>query len=146
MSGNQKKSRKKKINRDICGECFSQSDCCKRGAFADLEEAKKIAALGLKGEFFQLEIDPDFPSGYRIGTSYEDNPCTFLDPDGLCSIHKIDYHLKPKSCQEFPYENNMLSPYADVLCTILKSKNKEEKCGRRHSVVLEEVRRDPGAF
>lgn len=121
MDGSNKRRR---IKKDICGQCFSQSDCCQRGAFADLEEAKKIAGLGLKGEFFQLEIDKDFPSGFRIGTSYEDNPCSFLDPDGLCSIHKVDYNLKPKSCRDFPYENNRRSPYADVLCTVLKSENK----------------------
>jgi len=103
-----------------CLECKSQSDCCRVGAWADLEEAKKIAALGLKGEFFQLEQDNDFPSGYRIGTSYEDKPCTFLDSDGLCSIHKIDYALKPNACKDFPYENSRLSPYADVLCTSFK--------------------------
>jgi len=122
MDGNKKKSRKVKIHKNICGKCFSQADCCKRGAFADLEEAKKIAALGLKGEFFQLERDSDFPSGFRIGTSYEDDPCSFLDPDGLCSIHKIDYHLKPKSCKDFPFENDKPSPYAHVLCTALNGK------------------------
>jgi Fe-S-cluster containining protein len=120
----------KKISADICGQCPSQADCCKRGAFADLEEAKKIAALGLKGEFFQLERDSDFPSGFRIGTSYEDDPCSFLDPDGLCSIHKIDYHLKPKSCKDFPFENDKPSPYAGVLCTVLKTKN-SKKGGRK---------------
>lgn len=108
-----------------CCACTSQSDCCRAGAWVDLEEAKNIIALNLKGEFFQLEKDADFPSGYRIGTSYDDNPCTFLDPDGLCSIHKIDYKLKPLSCKEFPYENNDLSPYVDVLCTVFKSRLKE---------------------
>ncbi len=126
MSTSQKVEGEQDLKKDYCRECFSQSDCCQRGAFADLEEAKKIAALGLKGEFFQLEIDKDFPSGFRIGTSYEDNPCTFLDPDGLCSIHKIDYRLKPKSCREFPYEKDSISEYADVLCTVLKSMNKKE--------------------
>jgi Fe-S-cluster containining protein len=123
--------RKKKIRENICGECRSQSDCCRRGAFADLEEAKKIVELGLKGEFFQMEKDSDFPSGYRIGTSYEDNPCTFLDPDGLCSIHKIDYHLKPKSCKDFPWENDEPSPYSHVLCTVLRSELKKGKGRKR---------------
>lgn len=118
-------SKKRRVKKSIsCLECRSQTDCCKFGAWADLKEAKKIVSLGLKGEFFQLEKDKDFPSGYRIGTSYEDNRCSFLDPDGLCSIHKVDYNLKPKTCRDFPYEDNKLSPFADVLCTPFKSKIK----------------------
>ena len=120
MAGSKEKRKKRIIKKNICIECRSQADCCKIGAWADLEEAKKILSLGLKGEFFQLEKDKDFSSGYRIGTSYEDNPCSFLDPDGLCSIHKVDYNLKPKACKDFPYENNKRSPYADVLCLPLK--------------------------
>jgi len=119
-----KQRKEKPIN---CFECKSQSDCCRFGAWLDLEEAKIISTLGLKGEFFQLERDNDFPSGFRIGTSYEDNPCTFLDPDGLCSIHKLDYKHKPKSCKEFPYENNKVSPFANYLCTLHKSQMKKRK-------------------
>ena len=127
MLDRKKKSKKRSVEKIIdCLKCGSQADCCKFGAWADLEEAKKIISLRLKGEFFQLEKDTDFPSGYRIGTSYEDNPCSFLDSDGLCSIHKVDYGRKPGSCKEFPYENNKLSPVADQLCTLYKSKIKNE--------------------
>lgn len=123
---------KRKVKEVIdCLECKTQADCCRLGAWADLEEAKKIASLGLKGEFFQLEKDEDFPSGYRIGTSFEDDPCSFLDPDGLCSIHKIDYGLKPEACKEFPYENNKLSSYAGVLCTLFKSRIKNKNGGKK---------------
>jgi Fe-S-cluster containining protein len=126
---------KQKKNKEIevidCCECQSQKDCCQFGAWLDLEEAKKIATLGLKGEFFQLEQDKDFPSGFRIGTSYGDSPCTFLDPDGLCSVHKIDYGLKPNSCKEFPYENNKLAPLVDVLCSLFKSKIKKQKRNKK---------------
>ena len=127
MSGKKCKVKKQKSKPSIdCNSCRSQSDCCRLGAWADLAEAKIIVSLGLKGEFFQLEKDKDFPSGYKIGTSYEDDPCTFLDPDGLCSIHKIDYHLKPQVCKEFPYEDNCLAPIADILCTVHKArKNKK---------------------
>jgi Fe-S-cluster containining protein len=110
-----------------CLECKSQSDCCRIGAWIDLDEAKKILELGLKGDFFHLEKDKSFPSGYRIGTSIEDEKCTFLDPDGLCSIHKLDYSLKPRTCIEFPYEDGKLSDYADVLCTVYKSRIKKKK-------------------
>ena len=125
MTKGRKKSNKRSTQKIIdCQECGSQADCCSTGAWVDLNEAKKIEALGLKGEFFQFEEDKDFPSGYRIGTSYNYNPCSFLDPDGLCSIHKVDYSLKPASCKEFPYENNKLSPVAAELCTLYKSKLK----------------------
>lgn len=116
-----KKVSRKRIN---CVECKSQTDCCSFGTWIDLEEAKRIISAGIKGDFFHLEIDRDFPSGYRVGTSYEDNLCSFLDPDGLCSIHKVDYSLKPKTCKEFPYENDKLSEFADMLCTLHKSRMK----------------------
>lgn len=122
-----RKKKAKKHHHIDCRECRTQADCCRFGAWADLEEAKKIIALGLKGEFFQLEKDEDFPSGYKLGTSYEDEPCTFLDSKGLCTIHKVDYDLKPQTCKEFPYEDKKISPFADVLCTLHKSKMKRKK-------------------
>ena len=121
-----KKKTKECKKQDYCFECKTQSDCCRFGAWVDLEEAKKIISLKLKGEFFQMEKDKDFPSGYKIGTSYEDEPCTFLDPDGLCSIHKIHYKHKPVSCKEFPYENNKVASIAGVLCTVLRAKGRKK--------------------
>jgi len=117
------KHRKKESMKKIdCLKCRQQSSCCDFGVWVDLEEAKKILALGLKGDFYHLEQDKDSPSGYRVGTSYEDNPCSFLTPEGLCAIHKTDYNLKPVHCKEFPYEKGKLSPFADVLCSRVKSK------------------------
>lgn len=110
-----------------CLKCKNQSDCCRFGAWIDLEEAKKILSLGIKGDFFHLEIDKDFPSGYKVGTSYEDEQCAFQDPDGLCRIHKIDYAYKPVTCKEFPYEGNKISPIAEVLCVEHKSRIKKNK-------------------
>ncbi len=110
-----------------CNKCRIRHNCCKAGAWVDIEEAKKILDLNLKGEFFQLEKDPDFPSGYRIGTSYEDDPCTFLDDDGLCSIHKADYSLKPVHCKEFPYEGKKLSEFAEELCLLYKDATRKRK-------------------
>jgi Fe-S-cluster containining protein len=83
----------------------------------------------LKGVFSHLEPDPDFPSGYRVGTSYGNEPCTFLDPDGLCSIHKVDIALKPVSCKEFPYENDAMSPFVGELCTLYKANMKKRGRG-----------------
>jgi Fe-S-cluster containining protein len=123
-----KKSDKEKIMKEIdCGACKTQAHCCKVGAWIDLEEAKKILSLGIKGDFFHLEIDKDFPSGFCVGTSYEDNPCTFLRPDGLCAIHKVDYRHKPQTCKDFPYEDKKPSPRVHVLCAEFKSKIKARK-------------------
>ncbi len=121
---------KRRVREKIhCHKCKNQSDCCRFGAWIDLEEAKLILSAGIKGDFFHLEIDKSFPSGFKVGTSIEDNPCVFLDPDGLCRIHKHDYALKPVTCKEFPYENGRLSSFADVLCTSYKKKirNKNNK-------------------
>ncbi len=103
-----------------CGKCSEQKACCSFGAWVDLEEAKKIVARGIKGDFFQLEKDETFPSGFKIGTSYEDEKCSFLTLEGLCAIHKVDYDLKPFHCREFPYEDGKLSPLVEVLCPLAK--------------------------
>ena len=113
-----------------CLKCKQKHSCCDFGVWVDLEEAKKILSLGLKGDFYHLEKDKYSPSGYRVGTSYEDNGCSFLTSDGLCSIHKVDYNLKPAHCKEFPYENGKLSSIADVLCLVVKSKKKIKKKSR----------------
>ena len=110
-----------------CLKCREQHSCCGFGVWVDLEEAKKILSLGLKGDFYHLEKRKDYPSGYRVGTSYEDNRCSFLTPKGLCAIHEVDYDLKPDHCKEFPYENGKLSPFAEVLCSRVKSKRKIKK-------------------
>ena len=125
-----KKTKKKKIVID-CFKCRNQADCCRFGAWIDLDEAKKILALGIKGDFFHLEIDKESPSGYRVGTSYEDEKCAFQDPDGLCRIHKIDYGLKPVTCKEFPYENGEIAPIAKELCVEHKANIKRTKAKKK---------------
>ncbi|MFA4988678.1 MAG: YkgJ family cysteine cluster protein [Candidatus Omnitrophota bacterium] len=110
------KKKKEKDGKIDCFKCKKQSDCCRIGAWIDLEEAQKILSAGIKGDFFHLEIDEEFPSGYKVGTSYEDEPCVFLDADGLCRIHKVDYSLKPVTCKEFPYEGGKIAPIAKYLC------------------------------
>lgn len=118
----------KKKKTVICDECNSQKKCCRLGAWVDLEEAKKILVLGIKGgDFFHLEKDDDYLSGYRVGTSMEDEPCTFITREGLCAIHKVDYNLKPAHCKEFPYEKNKLSPIAKYLCEVVKSRHKKKQ-------------------
>lgn len=118
----------KSKNRVKCQQCKTQEKCCRLGVWVDLDEAKKILALGIKGgDFFHLEKDGDYPSGYRVGTSIEDESCTFYTPDGLCAIHKIDYSLKPSHCKEFPYENGKLSTIAKYLCVAVKARHRKKK-------------------
>ncbi|MDD5246652.1 MAG: hypothetical protein PHS09_04585 [Candidatus Omnitrophica bacterium] len=115
----------KKENKINCDECKKQHACCLTGAWLDLEEAKKILELGIpKGDFFHLVKDDSYPSGYRTSTSVGNNPCVFLTRTGLCSVHKINYDLKPVHCKEFPYENGKLSPVAKYLCLAVKAKRK----------------------
>lgn len=116
-----------KKNKNIeCFECKTQSKCCRLGTWVDLGEAKKILALKIKGgDFFHLEKDDDYPSGYMIGTSIDGHPCSFLTRDGSCAIHKLDYNLKPAHCKEFPYENGILAPIASYLCDKVRPKRKE---------------------
>ena len=116
---------KKKIT---CLNCKGLATCCRMGAWVDLDEAKKILGLGIKGgDFFHLEKDGDYPSGYRGGTCIEDERCSFLTSSGLCSIHKRDYSLKPTHCKEFPYEKEKLSPLAQYLCVAAKPGRRKKK-------------------
>lgn len=111
----------KKKRKIECLNCKTLATCCHLGAWVDLDQAKKILELGIKGgDFFHLEKDDDYPSGYRVGTSIEDEMCTFLTPTGLCRIHMRDYDLKPTHCKEFPYEQEKLSPLAKYLCVAVK--------------------------
>ena len=117
-----------------CLKCKKQASCCDFGVWVDLEEAKKIWSLGLKGDFFHLEKNEEYPSGYRVGTSWEDERCSFLTPEGLCSVHKVNYDLKPAHCKEFPYEDGKLAPIAELLCHEVKAKKKmkrKSKAARR---------------
>ncbi|MCX5705374.1 MAG: YkgJ family cysteine cluster protein [Candidatus Omnitrophica bacterium] len=132
MSTSHKQNKKRKSRRSIkCHECRTQADCCRFGAWIDLEEAKRIISSGIKGDFFHLEEDKGFPSGFKVGTSYEDEPCIFLGSDGLCLVHKADYSLKPVTCKDFPYENNRISSFADVLCTPYRSRIKKRQKRRQ---------------
>jgi Fe-S-cluster containining protein len=114
-----------------CLKCKDPADCCRLGAWIDLEEAKKILARRIKGDFFHLEIDAAFPSGYKVGTSYEDEQCAFQDTDGLCRIHKVDYSLKPVTCKEFPFEGKKIAPIAKRLCVMHRSKIEQDKLRKK---------------
>jgi len=117
------------VNKINCYKCPHPAHCCQEGVSIDLEEAKKIIPLKLGGEFFHLEKDKDFPSGYRIDTSLGDQRCTFLTKDGLCSVHNISYDLKPTPCKEFPWdEDGGLSTDVESLCIVhIQRKRKNTK-------------------
>ena len=115
----------RKILKLDCQICPKKSSCCQEGVWVDLAEAKKIAKLGLDGQFYHLEQDREFASGYKLSTSLDDGPCSFLCPrSGLCRIHKIDYSLKPSYCKEFPYEDGKLSAEAEYLCALYEKTEK----------------------
>lgn len=105
-----------------CLGCPQKEYCCQEGAWVDLKEARNIAALRLSGEFYHLRKDKKFPSGYKVATNYEETPCSFLTADGLCSVHKVDYNLKPTYCREFPYEDGKIAPLAKQFCLLAKRK------------------------
>jgi len=120
---------KRKIKTFDCAECSQQAYCCQEGAWVDLDEALKITTLRLDGVFTNLRKDKSFPSGYKVSTSRvvtptKDSPCSFLTDDGLCSVHKVDYDLKPTFCREFPYENGKITPISRYYCLLLKRKRK----------------------
>jgi Fe-S-cluster containining protein len=128
-------SKKKELSSEsACLACSQPHFCCREGAWVDVREAEKILGLGLGGNFFNLEKDDDFPSGYRIATSYNHSRCTFLNPKGLCTIHIADYGLKPAYCKEFPYEDGKLSPWADEVCLFFSNKRKTARIKKARAV------------
>lgn len=110
-----------------CRPCPSKHNCCQEGVWVDLDEAKKILCLTLSGKFFHLEEDDGFPSGYKIATCIDDNPCSFLNRKGFCEIHKLGYALKPAYCKQFPYEDGGISSDAKYLCLLYDDKIKNNK-------------------
>ncbi|MFH1414350.1 MAG: YkgJ family cysteine cluster protein [Candidatus Omnitrophota bacterium] len=103
-----------------CSKCPKQEICCQEGVEVDLAEARKIESLGLSGKFYHRRKAIKYPSGYKVSTNLKEEPCSFLTADGLCSIHKIDYELKPTYCKQFPYEDGKLAPFAKYFCLLAK--------------------------
>lgn len=106
-----------------CPKCPRPGYCCQEGVGIDLEEAKKILPLKLHGRFFHLAKDKDYPSGYIVDVSHKCTPCTFLTPEGLCSVHIVDYGCKPEPCIDFPHDDeaeNGLYPEVKDLCILHK--------------------------
>lgn len=110
--------------KSTCEDCEMMGSCCRYGTTVGLEEAKKILKLDLLGEFYNLESDISFKSGYSLSTSINGEPCSFLCSDGKCSIHKISYKYKPKYCKQFPCEDGKLINQSYQLCYKLNKKDK----------------------
>lgn len=100
-------------------KCLTCSSCCQQGVWVDLEEAKKIVQLDLWGDFFHMVIDKDFPSGYALSTSINNTPCSFLTKSGMCSIHRIDYKLKPSYCKKFPRGDKTNKNAIKAICKMI---------------------------
>ena len=111
-----------------CDKCKEMGSCCMKagGVWVDLEEAKNILALDIKGTFHHLVKDDAWPSGWKVATSYKDK-CEFLEPDGKCRIHNISFNMKPTYCKEFPYENGEISTVAGYYCYQLEEEDETDK-------------------
>ena len=109
-------------------EC--QSACCGHGVHLDLADASRIMAEAdlvkplLPPDRWDVDnwfdgdvgADPDFPSGYRVGTQVIADPrhpagtrCIFLRPDNRCALQAASiaqkrhpWDLKPFYCALFP--------------------------------------------
>ena len=119
-----------------CMSCTFCSDaCCSYGVDIDIENTKRIAALGEdfaahvgvpREQWFEQEIwkDPEFPGGSYTRTQTVDGACVFLDRKQRgCKIHAYclekdtDYHLlKPLVSVLFPltFEDGVLVASSEV--------------------------------
>ena len=107
-----------------CSMGACNATCCQGGVAADVKERDAILEhkeLILRhmepyqehdpAAWFDEETveDPDYPSGYAVGTSVDDNGCVFLDNAGRCVLQKAamaenlpKFFLKPFFCVAFP--------------------------------------------
>jgi hypothetical protein len=116
-----------------CGFCGDQ--CCDHGVDIDVENARRLEALGPEfaafvgsqaSEWFTGEIiaDPEFPGGSHRRTRTRDGHCIFRAPSGRgCRIHAfclekgLDYRgLKPLVSILFPvtFEHGALMPSTEL--------------------------------
>ena len=129
------------------GPCRCSSACCEGGVYVDLHERDVIMAhQGIiaremdetqnsdPSSWFeeQVEDDPDFASGQRVGTQVINDKCAFLDKEGRCAIQLAAINagmhrwaLKPLFCVLYPIEiSNGTVGFDDMLqeehscCTI----------------------------
>ena len=117
-----------------CGFCNDQ--CCSYGVDIDVDNARKLLAMGddfkafigvPESEWFTGEIveDTEFPSGRNLRTRTRGSHCVFHNSDGRgCLIHAycadngLDYHLyKPMVSILFPLTFNygVLEPSSEVV-------------------------------
>ncbi len=107
-----------------CSMGACNATCCQGGVMADLKERDAILDhkdLILRymepyqehdsAAWFEDEVveDTDYPSGFAVGTSANDDGCVFLDREGRCVLQKAamaenlpKFHLKPYFCVAFP--------------------------------------------
>jgi hypothetical protein len=120
-----------------CMACrFCNDQCCDRGVDIDLDNVKRLLALGggferrvgvAGAEWFTTEptADQEFPSGAHVRTRIRDGKCVFAGRGGRgCVIHAyciengLDYHtLKPLVSALFPvtFESGVLEPSSEAI-------------------------------
>ena len=117
-----------------CGFCKDQ--CCEHGVDVDVENAKRLVALGpgfaarvavSPSEWFTTQVtrDAEFPSGSYVRTRVHSGKCVFVNRGGRgCAIHSycidngVDYHaFKPMVSALFPltFEHGVLQPSSEAI-------------------------------
>ena len=117
-----------------CGFCADQ--CCTHGVDIDLDNARRLLAIGAAFETFvgvpkerwftsDPVADPEFPSGSHLRTRVNGSHCVFHDGGGRgCKIHawclreNLDHRaLKPLVSLLFPltFEHGVLEPSTEIL-------------------------------
>lgn len=92
--------------------CKSCTRCCEQ-PWLTLIEPEKVAALDavdwpaafpdMAGRKLYRRANRGGATVVELGKG-EGNRCVFLDPDGLCRIHKtLGYDAKPQMCKQFPF-------------------------------------------
>lgn len=109
---------------DGCSMMNCDGSCCMGGVYADVAEQDRILGHAdlVKGfmephqehdssKWFDAEVepDPDFPSGFAVGTQVRETGCVFLNSKGSCVLQLaatesgMDKHaLKPFFCFAYP--------------------------------------------
>jgi len=106
-----------------CDVCICSGECCYYGVYTDYAEYKTIMKMksriikamddsqtkDVKKWFEEPEEDPDFDSGWAVGTEIHNGKCVFLDRQGFCTLQKIAmdegvdrWKYKPLYCILFP--------------------------------------------
>lgn len=106
-----------------CEMSLCRGQCCRLGVDVDLLERDRILTnhrlivsqmdagqITDASQWFGEEFDdPDFPSTKAVSTELANGACVFLNPEGLCVLHRAESQapstagtLKPFFCRAYP--------------------------------------------